>query len=99
VKNSKKEIASKRMEILFNNALLNAKNHPGLAQKQAMIAKKICMKFKISMPFEIRSCFCKKCKKFMPPGISSKIRLGAKPKSIKITCQFCNHSYHKIISQ
>ncbi|MDC0159426.1 RNase P subunit [Candidatus Nitrosopelagicus sp.] len=99
MKNSKKQIALKRMEILFNNAILNAKNNPSLAQKQAEIAKKISMKFKIKMPFEISSSFCKKCKKFISPGIASKIRLGSKPKSIRITCSYCNHTYRKIISQ
>ena len=99
MKNSKKQIAIKRTEILFNNAISNAKNNPSLAQKQAEIAKKISMKFKITMPFEIRSNFCKKCKKFIAPGITSKIRLGSKPKSIRITCSYCNHTYRKIISQ
>ena len=99
MKSSKKQIATKRMEILFNNALTNAKNNPGLAEKQAEIAKKISMKFKIKMPFEISSSFCKKCKKFIAPGITSKIRLGSKPKSIRITCSYCNHTYRKIISQ
>ena len=99
MKNSKKQIAIKRMEILFNNAISNAKNNPSLAQKQAENAKKISMKFKITMPFEIRSNFCKKCKKFIAPGITSKIRLGSKPKSIRITCSYCNHTYRKIISQ
>ena len=99
MKNSKKQIATRRIEILFNNALSNAKNNPGLAQRQAEIAKKISMKFKIKMSFEINSSFCKKCKKFIPPGIASKIRLGSKPKSIRITCSYCNHTYRKIISQ
>ena len=99
MKSSKKQIAIKRMEILFNNALTNAKNNPDLAQKQAEIAKKISMKFKIPMSYEIHSRFCKKCKKFVPPGIASKIRLGSKPKSIRITCSYCNHTYRKIISQ
>ena len=99
MKNSKKQIALRRMEILFNNSLQNAKNNPGLAQKQAMIVKKISMKFKLKMPFEISSSFCKKCKKFIAPGITSKIRLGSKPKSIRITCSYCNHTYRKIISQ
>ena len=99
MKNSKKQIAIRRMEILFNNALSNAKNNPELSQKQAEIIKKISMKFKIRMPFEISSSFCKKCKKFIPPGIASKIRLGSKPKSIRITCSYCNHTYRKIISQ
>ena len=64
-----------------------------------LFAKKISMKFKIKMPFEVSSSFCKKCKKFIPPGIASKIRLDSKPKSIRITCSYCNHTYRKIISQ
>ena len=99
MKNSKKDIATRRIQVLFNNALLNAKNNPGLAERQAQIAKKISMKFKIKMPFEVSSSFCKKCKKFIPPGVRSKIRLGSKPKSIRITCSYCNHTYRKIISQ
>ena len=99
MKDSKKQIATRRIEILFNNALSNAKNNPRLAEKQAEIAKKISMKFKIKMPFEVSSSFCKKCKKFIPPGVRSKIRLGSKPKSIRITCSYCNHTYRKIISQ
>ena len=99
MKNPKKQIATRRIEILFNNALSNAKNNPGLAQRQAEIAKKISLKFKIKMPFEISSSFCKNCKKFIAPGIASKIRLGSKPKSIRITCTYCNHTYRKIISQ
>ena len=99
MKNSKKQIATKRMQILFHNAISNAKNNPRLAEKQAEIAKKISMKFKIKMPFEISSSFCKRCKKFIAPGITSKIRLGSKPKSIRITCSYCNHTYRKIISQ
>jgi ribonuclease P protein subunit RPR2 len=99
MKNSKKQIATRRIEILFNNALLNAKNNSELAQRQAEIAKKISMKFKIQMPFEVRLSFCKKCKKFIAPGIKSKIRLSSKPKSIRITCLYCNHTYRKIISQ
>ena len=99
MKNSKKEIATKRMKILYNNAVLSARNNPELAQRQALIAKKISMKFKIKMPFEVSSSFCKKCKKFIAPGITSKIRLGSKPKSIRITCSYCNHTYRKIISQ
>ena len=77
MKDSKKQIATKRMEILFHNALSNAKHNPKLAQNQAQIIRKISMKFKIKMPFELSSCFCKKCKKFIAPVISSTIRLGS----------------------
>ena len=47
MKNSKKEVATKRMHILFKNAVSNARVDADLAEKQAMIAKKISMKYKI----------------------------------------------------
>ena len=98
MKNSKKGIATKRMNILFNNAVSNARLNPDLAEKQAGLAKKISMKYKIKMSYEIRSCFCKKCKKFIVPGINSKVRVGrSSVKSIRITCNFCTHTYRKII--
>jgi len=98
MKNSKKEIATLRMHVLFKNAVSNARKDADLAEKQAIIAKKISMKYKIRMPYEIRSCFCKKCKKFIVPGVNSKVRVGrSNVKSIRITCNFCAHTYRKII--
>ena len=100
MKNSKKEIAKERILILFENAISNARNNPELAQRQASIARKISMRFKIQMPWQIRSSFCKKCKKFIVPNISSKVRIGrSQVKSIRITCDFCNHTYRKLIPQ
>ena len=100
MKNSKKEIASRRILILFENAISNVRNNPELSQRQAHIAKKIAMRFKIKMPWQIRSSFCKKCKKFIVPNISSRVRIGrSNVKSIRITCKFCSHTYRKIIAQ
>ena len=100
MKNSKKEIATQRILILFENAVSNASKNPRLAERQAQIARKISMRFKIKMPWQIRSSFCKKCKKFIVPTISSKVRVGrTSVKSIRITCYFCNHTYRKIIPQ
>jgi len=98
MKNSKKEIATQRILVLFNNAVSNARNNPKLAERQAQIARKISMRFKIKMSWQIRISFCKECKKFIVPGVTSKIRIGrSSVKSIRITCVFCNHTYRKII--
>ena len=98
MKNSKKEIANKRIEVLFKNAISNSRTNPELAQRQAEIIRKLSMKFRIKMPWEIRSRFCKKCKKFITPGINSRTRLGrGKIKSIRITCCFCEHTYRKVL--
>ena len=95
-----KKIVLERMEILIDNALSNAKTNPKLAQRQALLAKKISMRHKVKMPYELRMVFCKKCKSFIAPGINSKIRVGRSTiKSIRITCNFCGHTYRKVIAQ
>ncbi len=93
-----RQIAIERMHILIKNAVSNARINPTLAQRQASLAKKLSTKYRIRMPYEIRMNFCKKCKKFIAPGVNSRIRLGrTSVKSIRITCGFCNHTYRKII--
>jgi len=95
-----KEIGLERMQILIKNAISNARTNPTLAQRQASLAQKLSTKYRIKMPYEIRMTFCKKCKSFIAPGINSKIRLGrTSTKSIRISCNYCGHTYRKIISQ
>ena len=88
-----------RMQILIDNAISNARIDPELSQRQASIARRISSKYKIRMPYDLRIVFCKKCKSFIAPGINSRIRLGrASVKSIRISCNFCGHTYRKLIS-
>ena len=88
-----------RMQILIDNAISNARTDPELSQRQASIARRISSKYKIRMPYYLRIVFCKKCKSFIAPGINSRIRLGrASVKSIRISCNFCGHTYRKLIS-
>ena len=95
-----KKIGLERMQILITNAISNAKTNPELSQRQAYLARRISTRHNIRMPYDLRIVFCKKCKSFIAPGINSKIRLGrASVKSIRITCNFCGHTYRKIISQ
>ena len=95
-----KKIAMERMEILIENAIINARTNPVLSQRQASIARRISTRHKIRMPYYLRMVFCKKCKSFIAPGINSRIRLGrASVKSIRISCNLCGHTYRKIISQ
>ena len=88
-----------RMQILIDNAISNARTDPELSQRQASIARRISSKYKIRMPYDLRIVFCKKCNSFIAPGINSRIRLGrASVKSIRISCNFCGHTYRKLIS-
>ena len=95
-----RQIALERMQVLIQNAISNARTNPELSQRQALLARKISMRHKVRMPYQLRMVFCKKCKSFVAPGINSKIRLGrSSVKSIRITCNFCGHTYRKIIPQ
>lgn len=98
MKQSTKIIAIERIHILIENAIYNSRNFPKLAQRQADLAKKISTKYRIAMPYEIKMNFCKKCKNFIVPGVNSRIRIGRTSlKSVRITCHFCGHIYHKVI--
>ena len=98
MKKSQKDLALQRIEILVQNALENAKSDAELAQKQAMLAKRISNKFRVRLPYEIRQLFCKKCKRFIVPSIDARVRIGrSNVKAVRITCLGCGHIYRKII--
>ena len=93
-----KKMAVERMEILIHTAISNARSDPGLATRQAMLARRISTRYRIRMPYRLRMAFCKRCKSFIAPGIGSRIRVGrSRVKSIRISCLLCGHTYRKII--
>ncbi|MDE1724339.1 MAG: RNase P subunit [Thaumarchaeota archaeon] len=93
-----KALLIERMGILIKNATSNARTHPELAQRQAILAKRLSTKYRVRMPYELRIHYCKKCKQFVVPGFTARVRIGrSNVKSIRVTCNFCNHTYRKII--
>lgn len=100
MKQGVRDLIIERMQILVQNAISNARSNPELAERQASLAKRMSMKYRVRMPYEIRLNFCKKCKKFIAPGVNSRIRIGRSDvKAVRITCGFCNHTYRKIIKK
>ena len=100
MKKTTKKIAVERMEILLKNAISNFRKYPDLSQRQAFLAKKISTRYRIAMPYEMKMNYCKKCKNFIVPGITSRIRMGRSSlKSIRITRNYCDHTYRKVIAQ
>ncbi|MGH9877409.1 MAG: ribonuclease P protein component 4 [Nitrososphaerales archaeon] len=98
MKKSQKDLALQRIEILVQNALETVKFDADLAQKQAMLAKKISNKVRVRLPYEIRQLYCKKCKRFIVPSIDARVRIGrSNAKAVRITCLRCGHIYRKII--
>jgi ribonuclease P protein subunit RPR2 len=92
------EIAKERIEILVKGAL--KEKDKALAARQAYQAKKIAMRFRIRLPYVARQLFCKKCKAFIVPGRSARVRVGrAKTRAVRITCLRCGHTYRKVLGR
>jgi len=91
----KKEIAYQRVERLISIALETAKYNLDLAMKQGELARKICLRFNLRLPFELKRFFCHGCKKFMVYGINSRVRLRGKV--LIVTCLNCKHIYRRIL--
>ncbi len=83
------EIAQERIEILFRNAGKEFPRHPELSDRYVEIARKIAMKFNVSMPSRLKHRFCKKCGAFLVPGESCRIRLNSEKHYRIQTCGLC----------
>jgi len=100
MKKAKRKIALERMYILINSAISNAREDPDLAKNQADLARRISTHHRVRMPYELRMNFCKQCKNFIVPGVNARVRVGrTNLKAIRITCNFCEHTYRKVIAQ
>lgn len=97
LRKAQKDLAMQRIEVLVRNALATAKSDAELAQKQAMLAKRISTRLRVRLPYEMRQLYCKKCKSFIVPGISARVRIGrAGVRGVRITCLKCGHIYRKV---
>jgi len=93
-----KEIAKERIDLLVAIAL--HERDETLAARQASRAKKIAMRFRIRLPYEIKQLYCKECKAFIVPGRHARVRVGrSKFRAIRITCLKCGHTYRKIFTE
>ena len=85
-----KEIAQKRIERLFELAIEMLHERPDLSQRYVEIARKIAMRARVKLPREKRLLICRHCKKFIFPGVSSRIRIQKRREPhIVITCLHC----------
>jgi ribonuclease P protein subunit RPR2 len=84
VRQKAKEIAKESIDMLIKIAL--KEKDEALAARQARLAKKIAMRYRLRLPYAARQLYCKKCKAFIVPGRTSRIRVGrAKTKAVRIT--------------
>lgn len=93
-----RQIARERIDMLVKSAL--KEKDEALAAMQARRAKTIGMRFRVRLPYGARQLYCKKCKAFIVPGRSARVRVGrAKTRAVRITCLRCGHTYRKIMAE
>ena len=95
----RREILHERMAILVDNALSNAGIDDALASRQAYLARRLCSRHRMRMPYHMRMLYCRRCKSFIVPGLTSRIRIGGSGiRSIRTTCGFCGFVYRKMLA-
>lgn len=94
-----RRIAEKKISLLVSVALKEGHNSR-LSQRYSKLAKKIAMRYRIHNCYNIRQLYCKKCKTFIIPGFTSRIRIGRyRTPGIRITCLYCGHTYRKMLGK
>ena len=78
-KNKQKKIARDRITQLFLLAEKTALSHRlDLATRYVTLARKLSMRYLVSIPPEFKKRFCKYCYSYLQPGVNSRYRVGRK---------------------
>lgn len=83
------KIAKERIEILFEQAEKEFKEHPERSHRYVEIARNIAMRFNLSIPKKYRRKFCKNCYKYLMPGENCRVRLDSKRSKKVVKCEEC----------
>jgi len=76
-KKKQKKIAVERINRLFLLAEKTALNHRlDLATRYVTLARKLSMRYLVSIPREFKKRFCKYCYSYLQPGVNSRYRVG-----------------------
>jgi len=81
-------IAHQRIIVLFTQAKKMFKKYPALSKRYVILARKIGMKYKVSLS-QHKTKFCKHCNNFLYPGANCRVR--ARNKMMVYTCLVCKH--------
>ncbi len=85
-----KRMAKERVNALLGQAKGVISKDKALANRYALLARRIAMAAKISIPAEYRTLICRHCKSFIFPGVNSRVRIQPRRKPhLVITCLGC----------
>jgi ribonuclease P protein subunit RPR2 len=84
-------IARERIEILFNLAEKKFGKHPELSNRYVELARKIGMRYNITLPKGLKRTFCRKCRSYIVPGKNCIVRTSSAQKSVIVKCLECGN--------
>ena len=89
-----KQIARTRMMYLFNRAHEIFLHNNDLANSYVVLARKYAQRARIVIPSVWKKRICHNCKRFLYPGVNSRIRLHSNKKGshVSLTCLECSHT-------
>lgn len=82
-----KKVAAERVERLFDLAKENFKEDPKLANRYVALARKMAMKYKLSLPSSLKRRFCKHCGSYWLPGVTVMVR--TQRGKVVYSCKVC----------
>ncbi|MCE8425453.1 MAG: ribonuclease P [Candidatus Methanoperedens sp.] len=82
-----KDMASQRINRLFELAHSESKTHPDRSNRYVQLARRIGMRYRVRIPAEIKKQICKHCHNFLVEGVTSRTRLRGE--YISTTCTIC----------
>ena len=92
MKSSIKQIARRRIQILFQQAKRVYHDNPSLSNRYVTIARKIAMAARMPIPPEYKRQICKKCKILLVQGDNCRVRTRPKREPhLVITCLSCGN--------
>jgi len=83
-------IARERIDILFDQAAEQYDKHPDRADRYVELARRIAMKYTLSLPRKYRMRFCSDCGSYLVPGSNARVRMDAETETKIITCEGCS---------
>ncbi|MDA4133988.1 MAG: ribonuclease P [Thaumarchaeota archaeon] len=83
---------------LIQMAAATAPSDMDLAKAQAILARRVMLKFNVRYDWSLRRFFCHGCKGLLYPGINARVRLGP-GRFLLVTCGDCGYVNRKKITK
>lgn len=84
-----KKIVRERIRELFDQARNVFKEDKKLADRYVRLARELAMKYKASMPSDLKRQFCKHCHAFLFPPVNARVR--TREGHVIYLCKECKH--------